>query len=194
MPWIQYVSHALKMTAVAIAPLLLTPWVVTANPLENMAGETYQGFASSAFEPIQVGLPKGMEQQGGWLIDSIKEEAPLVLAIYRYGEMYIVSLEQILEQQRHSHDGIVINEQTRKILDSVTFAEEGRWLSECQINGEKDTDVIGISAPYDGDFDFDVEWFTEFQGLWRVDRDTQRLEPLSPENIRCYNIGFGYDG
>ncbi|AFY37026.1 hypothetical protein Lepto7376_0614 [[Leptolyngbya] sp. PCC 7376] len=57
--------------------------------------------------------------------------------------------------------------------------------------------IIGvvIAPPYK-ESNFDTEWFTEFQGVWRANHETQKLEPIdaNTNTVHCYNIDFGYDG
>ena len=179
--------------ALAIASILFTPFAATANPLEEMHGKTYQTFSSGSFGVVQVGILQGLEDQGGWMVSSTDVEQPFIISIYRHAETNVLSFEQILEQQRYGHHGTTINEQTREILDSATFTEAGDWLPECQINGVGDKEVVAIAPPYE-ESHFNTEWFTEFQGLWRANRETQQLEPMSSENVRCYNMGYLYDG
>jgi hypothetical protein len=61
-------------------------------------------------------------------------------------------------------------------------------IGTCQRDGADDPRIVGALVPGP-----DVEWFSDFRGLWRVGGDG-RFQPLAPAGVRCRNEGFGYDG
>ena len=180
--------------ALAIASILLNPLSAMATPLEEMHGKTYKTISSAAFGIVQLGLPDDLEDQGGWLVGSATIEQPFVMSVYSQGETRVLSFEKILSNRRYTHRDIYVNEQERQIFDSVIAPLEGDWLSSCHVVGEEgDPEIVAIAPPYE-ESHFDTEWFTKFQGVWRANRETQQLEPMSSENVRCYNMGYLYDG
>ena len=61
-------------------------------------------------------------------------------------------------------------------------------VGTCQRDGADDPRIVAALVPGP-----DVEWFTGFRGLWRLDGDG-RFTAIDRAGVRCRNEGFGYDG
>ncbi|AFY37027.1 hypothetical protein Lepto7376_0615 [[Leptolyngbya] sp. PCC 7376] len=186
-------NTSFKILALAIAPVLASPLAAIANPLEMMEGWVYTTASSSVTGVNEYGLPEGLVDQGGFVLGDVNIERPYVISLYDYSGQTVVSFEQILLQRKINQEGVATNEQFREILDSAAVPQNGETLFECQINEQPDEEIIGIASPT-ANITFETEWVTDFQGIWRANRTTKQLEALSPDNIRCYNIGYQYDG
>ncbi|OKH18108.1 hypothetical protein [[Limnothrix rosea] IAM M-220] len=189
----QFLSKSYRAVALAIAPLLLSPLAALANPLEIVEGWVYTSTSSPVFGVDQHGLPEGVVDRGGFVLGDATVEEPYLISLYDYNGEMVVSFEQLLLQRQLDRDGMVVNEQLRELLDSAVVSQPKEALIECQINGEMDPEIVAIASAT-GDVDIDQEWITDFQGVWRANRTTKELEPIASENVRCYNMGFGYDG
>jgi hypothetical protein len=172
----------------AIAATVVTPLSVLANPLEGMEGWVYTTRSEPGTAVQTIGLPEGIMSQGGALLGDVAAAKPFLFSVYVYRGEMIASFEQLL-LQRPVGDA---NEQYREILDTDSVAP-GQWLTSCEVNQIPDPEIVAIAMP-DAAMDIDTEWVTTFQGLWRANRTTRQLEPVPADNVRCYNIGYGYDG
>ncbi|NJN73437.1 MAG: hypothetical protein HC799_11835 [Limnothrix sp. RL_2_0] len=185
-------TQFLKVTALAITPFLVSPLAAVANPLEMMEGWVYTVTSSSAFGVEQQGLPEGLVGRGGVSVGDVFEDQPYSIGLFDYQGQLMLSFEQLLMQRKVTRDGVVVNEQFREILDSAISSQYEGFQFTCQVNGQNDPEIVAIATvfePY-----VDKEWITEFQGVWRANRETRQLEPIAPDNIRCLNIFYGYDG
>ncbi len=183
----------LRTAAMAIAPLMLSPVAVLASPLEIVEGWVYTATSSPVFGVDQHGLPEGVVDRGGFILGDANVEEPYLISLYEYDGAMVVSFEQLLLQRKVDRDGVALNEQLRELLDSAVVAQPKEALFECEVNEQKDPEIVAVASATE-DFGIDTEWITEFQGAWRANRTTETLEPISQDNLRCYNIGFGYDG
>jgi hypothetical protein len=189
----QFLSKSRHALTLAIAPLIFTPLTALASPLEIVEGWVYTATSSPVFGVDQHGLPEGVVDRGGFILGDSAVEEPYLISLYDYNGEMVVSFEQMLLQRKVDRNGTVVNEQLRELLDSAVVSEPKEALFECQVDGQSDPEIVAIASATE-DFDIDQEWITEFQGVWRANRTTKKLEPMSSENLRCYNIGFGYDG
>ena len=187
-------SNWCGVAALTLTSTLLTNTVAFANPLAELHGETYRTISSGRFGAITLDLPRGVEDTGGWIIGSaFSNSESWGISIFRQGDIRILSLDLMLSRERHEYYNVPINEQVRMIADSTVVPLRGSTAAECQIDGVYDEEILAIADP---ESPFEVEWFTEFQGVWRANRKTQQLEEISADNVRCYNTGYmyGYDG
>lgn len=167
---------------------LLLPGSLRANPLETMEGWVYTVKSSPDMGVQNYGLPEGLQDLGGAVVGDVTMPEPYILSVFQEDDSLIVSFEKLLFQRQVQDT----NEQYREILDTAAAAPVGDWLISCQINGVDNPEIVAIAAPGTGGFD--VEWYTTFSGVWRANRTTEQLEPLASENVRCYNMGYQYDG
>lgn len=174
--------------SLAIAATLVTPLSVLANPLEGMEGWVYTTRSESGAAVQTIGLPEGVMSQGGSLLGDTAAAEPFLLSVYVYRGEMIASFEQLLLQRPVG----AANEQYREILDTDSVAP-GQWLTSCEVNQIPDPEIVAIAMPSES-IDIDTEWLTTFQKTWRANRTTRQLEPVPTDNVRCYNIGYGYDG
>lgn len=174
--------------SLAIAAPLMMPLSVLANPLEGMEGWVYTTRSEPGTAVQTIGLPEGVMSQGGALLGETNAAKPFLFSAYVYRGEMIASFEQLLLQRPVG----AANEQYREILDTDSVAP-GQWLTSCEMNQIPDPEIVAIAMP-DAAMDIGTEWITKFQGLWRANRTTRQLEPIPADNVRCYNIGYGYDG
>lgn len=174
--------------SLAIAAPLMMPLAVLANPLEGMEGWVYTTRSSPETGVKTIGLPEGVMSQGGALLGSTTAAEPFLFSAYVYRGEMIASFEQLLLRRPVG----AVNEQYREILDTDSVAP-GQWLTSCEVNQIADPEIVAIAVP-DTTMNIDTEWVTTFQKTWRANRTTRQLEPIPADNVRCYNIGYGYDG
>ncbi|MGB2926638.1 MAG: hypothetical protein WBB82_15165 [Limnothrix sp.] len=177
--------------SVAIAAAIFSPLSVLANPLEQMEGWVYEVNSAPDVGVSQHGLPEGVVSQGGTMLGNTNAAEPYLIGFYQYDSTMLISFEQLLLQRKVQTDQGVINEQYREILDTAVVTQPESWLISCQVNGQDDPEIVAIAAEQ---IDIDVEWLTDFQGVWRANRTSKKLEEIPTSSVRCLNISYEYDG
>ncbi|MBD2354488.1 hypothetical protein H6G41_07580 [Tolypothrix sp. FACHB-123] len=92
----------------------------------------------------------------------------------------------------------VVNQQQPawKVLDILSFPEYDRllnnnsyylgWGGRCRIkNGLSNPDVVAIAVLSK------EEWLRDIKQAWKINRETGKFEPYSPNNISCENPNLG---
>lgn len=160
----------------AIASMLFTPLAVLANPLAAMEGWVYTAKSNPTEGVRQYGLPETLVSQGGAVIGNAFVEKPYLVSIYQYNQETVVSFEQILMQRQVGAD----NEQYIEILDTTAVNQGESWLVGCQVNGQDDPEVVAIAGAD-----------SQISAAWRANRNTRKLETVSPAMVTCPDMGDG---
>lgn len=80
--------------------------------------------------------------------------------------------------------GLLTNRRDEKILDAIDLAPRaaGEILEavNCRLAGVADEEIAAVVRFADG-----PEFSTSTRLAWRLNRHTERIEPISPEGIDC---------
>lgn len=172
-----------------IAGVLLAGLPVVAQAFPSVVGLRYEVISDPDLpRPVYKNLPSELVVNGGSIVGDVNIPQPWALAWTQQGNDYGVWFERILSNVVTQKPRGLRNHQIILILDAVKLPDgEPNILLGCERNGSQDPEIFVIA----GDDGSDSEWVTDFKQVWRANRQTEKLEELSPVGIRCVNPSWG---
>jgi hypothetical protein len=173
-----------------IASVLLTALpVVAQDDAFSLIGLRYEVISDPDLaRPVYKHLPSDLVINGGLIVGDVYIEQPWALGWIQQGNEYLVGFEKILSNVVTQKSQGLRNNQTILILDVAKLPDgEPNILLGCEQNGDQDPELFAIAREAQPD----SEWITEFEQVWRANRQTEKLEALSPGGIRCVNPAWG---
>lgn len=172
-----------------VASILMSTLPVVAQVILPFAGLRYEAISDPDLETlVYKNLPAGMVSEGGSIVGEVDIPQPLAVSWYRLGDVHYMWFEKILSNVITERPKGLKNHQTILVLDAVQLPDgEFYLLRGCERNGEQDPEIFVIGDTTDPD----SEWVTEFKQVWRANRQTEKLEKISPVGIRCENPAWG---
>lgn len=158
----------LYSTALAIA----TPVVCLAQPATS--DQPQRSFIGTRY--VGGSMPDGIMNIGGWVIGDFQAEPSYWLSHVQQGDQRMLWFEIAVGRQG--------NQAVFEVIDTANLPpmRPDEFLAMvCQINQMDDPELVAIAQ------DADTAYFTRLSAAWRANRSTGRLEPISTENLRCYN-------
>jgi len=129
-------------------------------------------------------LPRGLESLGGWIIGDAVEGKEYAISYLKQGRKQMLWLEILLSRDSEGKPSFEVID----VLDLPQIKSPDQLsggAGQCKLNQVTDPEIIAI-AKYQ-----DAEFWTEISRAWRANRQSHQFERISPQNIVCYNPGWG---
>jgi hypothetical protein len=127
-------------------------------------------------------LPKGLENRGGWVIDSDRRDPTHGGAIIRQGQSQMLWLERYISRD-------AAGRVTYQVVDALNLPEilKSRELAVgfCRLNGRSDRRIAAIVEATN------TEFRTRVHRAWQLNINTGKIVPISTRRIACENPGWG---
>ncbi len=176
------------LTTVCLTALFLTPALPGGAETEaSPVGIQYQYSREPGQQAVYVGKPEGFTDRGGFIVGDVSIQKPYAISILEKGNRQMWWFEQIVFHQVHRRPQGLANQQTIKVLDAVESPKDVYPVTACQLKGKQDPELFALIQ----DSSDRNEWITEFHQVLRANRQTQKLEAIAPEGIRCPNPAWG---
>ena len=120
-----------------------------------------------------------LKRNGGGTLYDNKFEGTYGILDCSYQGFRILFLERLLDDSTYHAE----------ILDGIAVkVAEDEFISIqlCQKEGTKDMEIIALSK-----LENEKEYYDQIKKAWRANRQTGKIEEISPSNIKCMNEGYG---
>lgn len=152
-----------------------------AHPLENpvsIAQTTSRTYVGLTYRT----LPKGLENRGGWVIDSDRREPTYGGSVVRQGQTQMLWLERYISQDSAGR----VTYQVVDVLNLPAIAKsQVLAFGFCQLNGRSDRRIAAIVTATN------TEFRTRVHRAWQLNINTGKIVPISTRGIACENPGWG---
>lgn len=170
--------------ALALTVLLLASGCASINqgastdPTPNDVSQSPDSWIGTRY--LSSTPPPGIELQAGWLVGELEVSPNYWLAQAQQGERTMLWFQVGLGYEGNQTIFEVVD-----VADLPAIGESGGLVSTCELNESPDPEIMAI-VHYT-----DTEYLTDIRQVWRANRTSRKIEPISNAGIRCYNPGWG---